>query len=113
MPSRFLETFGLTALESLSHGVPVIGFRRGALQSFILPSLAIDSFPGNDEISQLTECINSLIQTFDSIVRHTWSDKSRAIASSYTADRRYRSFLSHLPFRVKKILLVSDYTTLL
>ena len=29
MPSRFLETFGLTALESLACGTPVIGFRKG------------------------------------------------------------------------------------
>ncbi len=28
MPSRFLETFGLSALESLSEGIPVIGFRK-------------------------------------------------------------------------------------
>lgn len=29
MPSRFLETFGLVALESLSLGVLVIGFKKG------------------------------------------------------------------------------------
>ena len=42
MPSRFLETFGLAALESLASGSPVIGFRKGGLSSFIPSELALD-----------------------------------------------------------------------
>ncbi len=41
MPSRFLETFGLTALESLSSGTPVCGFRKWWLIPFIPPSLSL------------------------------------------------------------------------
>lgn len=43
MPSRFLETFWLSAVESLASGVPVIGFRKGGLISFIPEDLALDS----------------------------------------------------------------------
>lgn len=111
MPSRFLETFGLTALESLSCGVPVIAFRRGALQSFVLPQLAVDSFPGRNEVAQLTNCLGSLIKGFTLIKRQNWSDKSRTIASFYNADAWYHLFLSYLPPHAKNILLVSDYTT--
>ena len=35
MPSRFLETFGLSALESLSAGGPVCGIRKGGLSAFV------------------------------------------------------------------------------
>lgn len=48
MPSRFLETFGLSALESLSEGVPVIGFQKGGLIPFIPKELAVP-FSANDE----------------------------------------------------------------
>ena len=42
MPSRFLETFWLTALESLACGTPVIGFRKWGLIDFIPRELALD-----------------------------------------------------------------------
>jgi glycosyltransferase involved in cell wall biosynthesis len=29
MPSEFLETFGLAALNALSWGLPVIGYKKG------------------------------------------------------------------------------------
>lgn len=48
MPSRFLETFGLSALESLSEGVPVIAFRKGGLVPFVHEKLAVP-FSGDDD----------------------------------------------------------------
>jgi glycosyltransferase involved in cell wall biosynthesis len=36
MPSLFLETFGLVALDSLACGVPVIGEKKGGLTPFII-----------------------------------------------------------------------------
>ena len=41
MPSRFLETFWLTALESLSSGTPVIGYKKWWLIPFIPDELNI------------------------------------------------------------------------
>lgn len=42
MPSRFLETFGLTALEALASWVPVCGFAKGGLTTFIPSQLDLD-----------------------------------------------------------------------
>ncbi len=60
MPSRFLETFGLTALEALSVGTPVIGFRKGGLIPFIPESLVLDP---TDPIGSLIDIIQSFIET--------------------------------------------------
>ena len=42
MPSRFLEMFGLTALEALSLGTPVCGPAKGGLRDFVTPELTLD-----------------------------------------------------------------------
>ena len=44
MPSRFLETFGLSALEAESYGVPVIGIKKGGLAQFLLSEHAVSSY---------------------------------------------------------------------
>ncbi|MBP7847654.1 glycosyltransferase [Patescibacteria group bacterium] len=43
MPSQFLETFGLTALDSISLGVPVIAYPKGALLQFLTPATSLSS----------------------------------------------------------------------
>ncbi len=42
MPSRFLEMFGLTALEALALGTPVCAPAKGGLRLFVTPELTLD-----------------------------------------------------------------------
>ena len=67
MPSRFLETFGLTALESLASGTPVIGIRKGWLMDFIPEDCALDEAdPVNSLLSILRRCTSgNLPQVID------------------------------------------------
>lgn len=123
MPSRFLETFGLAALESLSEGVPVIGFRKGGLIPFIPKDLAI-SF-SSDDTENIEALSNRIVEvsekysSFSSLVREegsewdTLSHDSMRIADSYTEGRWMDQIRGIFPKDTKKILLASDYTTLL
>lgn len=55
MPSRFLETFGLTALESLACGTPVIGWKKGGLAVFIPDELSINPRALVESLLELVE----------------------------------------------------------
>lgn len=123
MPSRFLETFGLSALESLSEGVPVIGFRKGGLIPFIPKELSI-SFSGFEEtdmeaLSDTIVRVSEKYSSFSSLVNEGGSDwdtlshESRRIADGYTEGRWMDQVREIFPKDAKKILLASDYTTLL
>lgn len=59
MPSRFLETFWLSALESWVYWVPVIGYRKWGLREFVLPELDINSQDWN-EVKKIIKCIENL-----------------------------------------------------
>lgn len=94
MPSLFLETFGLVALECLSRGVPVCGISKGGLQDFIHPDLAIDP--------------DHPVDSFFSIIDRWYFPISDISNFSYS------SWISHLERLVQghqKILIVSDYTS--
>lgn len=123
MPSRFLETFGLSALESLSEWVPVIGFQKGGLIPFIPKELAVPfSHSDEENIEALSNRIveaSEKYSSFSSLVREegsewdTLSHESRRIADSYTEERWMKQVRDIFPKDTKKILIASDYTTLL
>lgn len=95
MPSRFLETFGMTALESLSLGVPVVGPAKGGLRSFVLGEYLLKG---------------SLLSVLE------WKKPSEAerkrciqLAEDYSSEAWLKRVDTLLPKGAKRILMVSDF----
>lgn len=85
MPSRFLETFWLTALESLASGTPVLGFSKGGLTSFIPDSLALDPHnPVSDCLSKIHFFLESGLPqpiSIDEFRKEIWIEKLKNLFS--------------------------------
>ncbi len=92
MPSLFLETFGLVALETLSGWVPVVWFSQGGLSNFIHPILALD--------------IKAPVDSFFHIL-DIWIFPLMDI-SEFSQDH-WLSKLTELTEWVDRILIVNDY----
>ena len=65
VPSTFLETFGLTALNSLSMWIPVIGFAKWGLAQFVESKYDISKVWWIDETHKLFNLIESIIRDFN------------------------------------------------
>ena len=100
MPSRFLETFGLTALEALASGTPVIGIRKGWLMDFIPENLALDEL----------DAVNSLLW----ILRRCASGNLPQVIDVTQYDRGdWLLQLDHIFSWKQRILLIHDYDDLI
>lgn len=96
MPSDFLETFGLSALEALKCWIPVIWFKKWWLSDFISDELSLDE--------------NNIVDSFFDII-----DKNNNPNLVNITDFDYDKWvdnLSNLTNSFKKILLVHDYEEL-
>lgn len=101
MPSRFLETFGLTALESLTCGTPVIGIKKWWIIPFISDDLAIDE----------SNPIESSYQLLDDIIE--WNNTPQCIdVSGYSLDAWKNHVRKILP-DTKKMFIIHDYSELI
>lgn len=104
MPSRFLETFWLSALDSLSVGVPVIAPAKWWLRSFVFPELALNFL----STSELIRIIRKSSYIKNDNKKLEWMRiKSKKIYKLYLWEKRYATVLNQwLP---QKFLLVNDY----
>lgn len=92
MPSLFLETFGLVALDTLIRWVPVCGFARGWLTDFVHPALVLDPDRAVDSFFQIIDTgLFPLLDVSDFAWDH-WIDRLTELTRWY-----------------HRILLVSDY----
>lgn len=101
MPSNMLETFWLTALESLRFGVPIISYSKWGLSDFVLPELVINW-------SFATSLLN-IIENFSPSNWQILSNKCIEISSSYNPDSWLQEFRKIIWKNSWKILMVNDY----
>ena len=113
MPSRFIETFWLSAINVLKWGIPVVGFKKWWLVPFIPDEYAIDKCKWDTEFLQFSEMISKLEKEKQDNDFHFYeklAEKSKWIALRYSKERWYERFQKlAFDFKVKKIVLVSDF----
>ena len=97
MPSRFLETFWLTALESIACGVPVIGIKKGGLMDFIDDSLAIDE---NKSVESTLDLLRKIM---------SWEISIAKMNVLYFSEQNWEDRIKNLFPKEAKIFLLHDY----
>lgn len=108
MPSRFLETFGLSALEAIESGVPVIGFDQGGLSQFLLSEhrVPVNAYP----IRQFVETVSQIEARFSGADWRRQSLSVQDIAAKFSRETWLAEVRKHMGPNIRKILLISDYS---
>lgn len=103
MPSLFLETFGLSAVEALSQWLGVIWYKKWWLRPFIMPWLEI---PAGDPADQAQLLADVIQYSHDNYKKY--EEQAKAIAGHYSKEVRQEKFFAKYG-QYQNILLVSDY----
>ena len=110
VPSVFLETFWLTALNSLSMWIPVIGFNKWWLSQFVEKKYNIFNAEWKNDSEKFFNLIESIIKDYNlwKIDFEKENKQALSIAKKYTVEKWYENIES-LFGKPKRILLVSDF----
>lgn len=106
MPSNFLETFWLSALNSLSRWLPVIWYAKWWLSKFILPPFDLTNMQWIDTARKLHNMISQIISNPPEINNITLQN----ISLEYSSSKRLNNF-KKVFWSWKKILMISDFKT--
>ena len=115
MPSEFLETFGLSALNALSRWVPVIWYKKWWLEPFIFQECNLFLAKWDTTAEKIVSMVEKLAKkTNPERIKDKeeleW--KIKKLLPEYTEDARYERFLKLANSKdedKKKILIVSDF----
>ena len=115
MPSEFLETFWLSALNALSWWVPVIWYKKWWLEPFIFQECNLFLVKWNTTAERIVSMVEKLAKkTNPERIKDKqeleW--KIKKLLPKYTEDARYERFLKLANINdkdKKKILIVSDF----
>ncbi len=106
MPSLFLETFGLTACESLLSWVPVIWNKKWWLIPFIHNTLDIQQNKWKNDQEKLYTLLKHLIT--HNITKHQYLDFIWSVQNTYTKESRLKNINTNISLS-QNILMISDF----
>ena len=115
MPSEFLETFWLSALNALSWWVPVIWYKKWWLESFIFQECNLFLAKWNTTAERIVSIVEELAKKTNPERikdKEAFEWKIKKILPEYTEDAWYERFLKLAKINNedrKKILIVSDF----
>ena len=115
MPSEFLETFWLSALNALSWWVPVIWYKKWWLEPFIFQECNLFLAKWNTTSERIVSIVEKLAQKTNPERikdKETLEWKIKKLLPEYTEDTWHKRFLQLASIKdedKKKILIVSDF----
>lgn len=115
MPSEFLETFGLSALNALSRWVPVIWYKKWWLEPFIFQECNLFLAKWSTTAKRIVSIVEKLAKkTNPERIKDKecleW--KIKKLLPEYTEDARYERFLKMANVKdneKQKVLIISDF----
>ncbi len=110
VPSMFLETFGLTALNSLSMWLPVVWFSKWWLKQFVPNKYDISKTKWQNDWEKLYNKINELFKNYESKKTDIEKEKKWAknMAKKYSIEKRFEN-AQELIWKPKRVLMVTDF----
>ena len=115
MPSEFLETFGLSALNALSRWVPVIGYKKWWLEPFIFQECNLFLAKWDNTAERIVSIVEKLAKKTNPERikdKEELEAKIKKLLPEYSEDAWYERFLKLANSKdedKRKILIVSDF----